>query len=273
MKIRAALCLITLIGTMIVATSCGGSAKKPEIAPELASSDEALFKEGEKYVKRDAEKARLYFRQVMESFPKSIYAQRAKLAIADSYFNDKDEGSLILAAQEYGDFIRQYPYSPSAPLAQYRIGLCFYDKTAKPGRDQQKTLQALAEFKKVVNQYPSIEEAKLAQEKIKDCEERLAAHNFEIGLHYYRVEAYKAATARLAEILTTYPLFSGLDKVYFYLGDSYYLWSLRPKSTVKADQGFPYFTKLVTDYPKSKLAEKAQARLKEIEATQSQVKK
>jgi len=272
MKIPSAFCLIFLVGSVIVLTSCGG-AKKPEITPELAASDEALFKEGEKYVKRDTEKARLYFRQVMESFPKGIYAQRAKLAIADSYFNEKDEGSLILAAQEYGDFIRQYAYSPSAPLAQYRIGLCFYDKTAKAGRDQQKTLQALTEFKKVVAQYPTVDEAKLAQEKIKECEERLAEHNFEIGLHYYRIEAYKAATARLAEILTTYPLFSGMDKVYFYLGDSYYLWSLKPRTTVKADQSFPYFTKLVTDYPKSKLALKAQARLKEIQTVQTQPKK
>ncbi len=39
-----------------------------------------------KSAKKDAEKARLYFRQVIESFPKSFYAQRAKLAMADSYF-------------------------------------------------------------------------------------------------------------------------------------------------------------------------------------------
>jgi len=263
--------LVFIFLAIIAAAACG--AKKTVISPELASSDESLYKEGEKYLAKDPERARLFLRQVIDSFPKSFYAQKAKLAVADSYFNQKDEGNLILAASEYGDFIRQYPYSPSASLAQYRIGLCFYDKSLKPGRDQQKTVQALAEFKKVMNQYPLSEEAKLAQDKIKDCEERLAEHTFTIGNHYYRVGAYKASTERLSEILTNYPLFTGMDKVYFFLGDSYYQWSLWPNSPVKTDQSFPFFTKLVTDYPKSKYAEKAQERLKEIQAAQKLVKK
>lgn len=267
-KNKAISLVLVLLMIIAVAAACGG-AKKPEISPELASSDEALYKEGEKYLSKDPEKARLYLRQVIDSFPKSFYAQKAKLAIADTYYNQKDEGNLILAASEYGDFIRQYPYSPSASLAQYRIGLCFYDKALKPGRDQQKTVQAVAEFKKVMNQFPLSEESKLAQEKILECEERLAEHSFTIGLHYYRVGAYKASTDRLSEILTNYPLYKGMDKIYFYLGDSYYLWSLLINSPIKPDQSFPYFTKLITDYPKSSLAEKAQARLKEIELDQT----
>lgn len=271
MKRTTTIGLIFLFWAIVAAAACG--AKKTAISPELASSDEALYKEGEKYLTKDPERARLYFRQVIDSFPKSFHAQKAKLAVADSYYNQKDEGNLILAASEYGDFIRQYPYSPSASLAQYRIGLCFYDKSLKPGRDQQKTVQALVEFKKVMSQYPLSEEAKLAQDKIKDCEERLAEHTFTIGNHYYRVGAYKASTERLSEILTNYPLFTGMDKVYFFLGDSYYQWSLLANSPVKTDQSFPFFTKLVTDYPKSKYTEKAQDRLKEIQAAQKLVKK
>ncbi len=272
MKKQTAIGLGFLFLALIAGAACGGG-KRTQIAPEIASSDEALYKEGEKYLTKDPERARLYFRQVIDSFPKSFYAQRAKLAVADSYYNQKDEGNLILAASEYGDFIRQYPFSPSASLAQYRVGLCFYDKSLKPGRDQQKTVQALAEFKKVLSQYPLSDEAKLAQERIKECEERLAEHDFTIGHHYYRIKAYKASTSRLSEILTNYPLFSAMDKVYFYLGDSYYQWSLLPGSPVKTDQSFPFFTKLVTDYPESKFSKKARERLKEIEEAQKLVKK
>lgn len=244
----------------LAAGSCRG--KKTEISPEVASSDEALFKEGEKYIKKDPERSRLYLRQVIDSFPKSFYAQRAKLAIADSYFAEGDEGNMILAASEYREFISLYPYSPSASYAQYRIALCYYDKALKPGRDQQKTIQALAEFKKAISAYPLSEEAKLAREKILDCEERLAEHMFNIGLHYYRIGAYKASTKRLNEILTGYPSYTGMDEVYYYLGDSFFQWK-------KPDQGLPYFTKLVTDFPKSKYASKAQERLKEISKAQA----
>jgi len=253
-------CLILIF----LAFSCRG--KKTEISAEVASSDEALFKLGESFLKKDVEKARLYMRQVIDSFPKSFYAQRAKLAIADSYFNKKDEGNLILAAAEYKEFISLYPSSPSVAYAQYRIGLCFYEKALKPGRDQQKTWQALAEFKKVITNYPLAEEAKLSHEKIKDCEQRLAEHNFIIGLHYYRVYAFRASTDRLTEILTNFPNYSRMDKVYFYLGDSYYKWG-------KPEQSVPYFTKLVSDYPKSQYIEKAQERLKEFENNKKKKKK
>jgi outer membrane protein assembly factor BamD len=234
--------------------------KPVEIAPEIASSDEALFKAGQEYVKKDPEKARLYFRQVIDSFPKSFYAQRAKLAIADSYFEKGDEANMILAAQEYREFIQLYPYSPSASFAQYQIGMTFFKKVLKPGRDQTKTRQALLEFKKVITNYPLSEESKQAQEMIADCEEGLAEHLFGIGLHYYKSNAFKASTSRLVEILTNYPNYSKMDEVYYYLADSYFKWSKREESV-------PYFTKLVSDYPESKYAEKAQEKLALIDRT------
>lgn len=250
-------CLIILIALLggLGAWSC--KQKPLEIAPEIAASDEALYKAGQEIMKKDAEKARLYFRQVIDSFPKSFYAQRAKLAIADSYFEKGDESSMILAASEFREFIQLYPYSPSASYAQYRIALTFFKKVLKPGRDQSKTAQALAEFKKVITNFPLSEEAKLAQTQLTECEERLAEHTFIIGEHYYKVTAYKASTARLSEILTAYPSFSKMDKVYFLLADSYY-------KGRKIEESIPYFTKLVTDFPESKYAKKAQERLAEI---------
>lgn len=251
---------LSLAGVMVVLSltsfwGCGR--KRAEISPDIAASDEALFKAGQEIVKKDPEKARLYFRQVIDSFPKSFYAQRAKLAIADSYFEKGDEGSMILAAAEYREFIQLYPYSPSASYARYQIAMTFFKKTLKPGRDQTKTHQALTEFKRVVTDYPLSEEAKLAQEKIRECEEKLAAHYFAIGEHYYRVYAYKAATSRLLEILTNYPNYSAMDEVYYYLADSYFKWN-------KIEESIPYFTKLISDYPESRYAKKAQARLEEI---------
>ena len=58
--------------------------------------------------------------------------------------------------------------------------------------------------------------------------------------------------------MTDYPNFSKMDKVYFYLGDSYY-------KAKNFEESLPYFTKLISDFPKSKLAKKAQKKLKEIE--------
>jgi len=242
------------------------SHKAATITPEIAGSDEQLYKLGESQLKKDVEKARIYLRQVIDSFPKSFYAQRAKLAIANSYFESGDEASMILAAAEYRDFIHSYPFSPSAAFAQHRIALTFFEKALKPGRDQTKTQQALDEFKKVVTDYPLSDEAKLSQAKIRQCEERLAENNFNIARHYYRSKAYKASISRLTEILTTYPSYSHMDMVYFFLADSYFL-------SNKPQEAFPFFTKLISDFPKSSYADDASDRLKKIEAAKSKAKK
>lgn len=249
---------ILILTGLLLLTGLRCRKEKVEISPEISSSDEALYKLGEEYLDKDVEKARLYLRQVIDSFPKSFYAQRAKLAIADSYFKKGDEGSMIIAASEYREFISLFPLSPSAAYAQYQIAMTFYKKVLKPGRDQTKTKQALAEFKKVISNYPLSEEAKQSQEKIRDCEERLAEHTFGIGHIYYKMGGYGATISRLKEILTEFPNYSRMDKVYFHLGDSYF-------RVRRFDESIPYFTKLITDFPESKYAEKARKMMEEIE--------
>jgi outer membrane protein assembly factor BamD len=255
MRIKSFFCLLT-IAVILAGPAC--HKKSAAIDPEIASSDEALFKMGEQYIKKDPEKARLYLRQVVDSFPQSFYAQRAKLAIADSYFYQGDEGSMILAAAEYRDFISNFPISPSAPYAQLQIALTYFNKSLKPGRDQTKTEQALIEFRKVINDYPLTDQAKIAREDIKICEERLAEHTLSIAKLYYKRRAYKAAISRFKEILSNYPSYSKLDEVFFFLGDCYY-------KSDQTEESIPYFTKLISDYPQSKFVDAAQKRMEEIE--------
>jgi outer membrane protein assembly factor BamD len=232
--------------------------KEAQIDPDIASNDEALYQQGMNFIEKDPDKGRLYLRQVIDSFPKSFYAQRAKLAIADSYFEKGDEGSMIIAASEYREFISLYPYSPSAAYAQYQIAMTFFEKAHKPGRDQTKTRQALEEFKQVVTKYPLSEEAEQSNEKIIECEERLAEHSLNIAIHYYKRSGYKATISRLTEILIQYPNFSKMDKVYFFLADAYF-------QSGQTEQSIPYYRKLISDYPQSDHTEDAQERLQEIE--------
>jgi len=243
---------------ILVALAPGCKKKSVTLTPDLASSDEALYKLGEAEIKGDMEKGILYLRQVIDSFPKSFYAQRAKLLIADAYFRKGDESNMILAAAEYREFIRTYPYSPSAAYSQYQIAMTFYKKMLKPGRDPSKTIQALADFKKVIADYPASDQAKPAQERIKECEERLAAHGADIAISYHDRKSYRAAISRLTEVMSTYPEYSRLDRLYYYLGSCYF-W-LR-----QYDQAVPFFAKVVSDYSGQKLAESASKKLAEIE--------
>ena len=168
---------------------------------------------------------------------------------------------MIIAASEYREFITLFPLSPSAAYAQYQLAMTFFRKALSPGRDQTKTKQALAEFKKVVTNFPLSQQVADSRKQIRECEERLAAHNLTIGIHYYKVMALRASTTRLTEILTEFPYFSNMDKVYYYLGDSYFRWQ-------KFEEGTPFLQKLITDYPESKYTKRATKRLKELEKSQ-----
>ncbi|MFW6137294.1 MAG: outer membrane protein assembly factor BamD [Candidatus Aminicenantaceae bacterium] len=256
--------IFTTVCILLLSTS-GCKKEEVQIDPEIASNDEALYQQGMEFIEKNPEKGRLYLRQVIDSFPKSFYAQRAKLAIADSYFEKGDEGSMVIAASEYREFISLFPYSPSAAYAQYRIAMTFFEKALSVGRDQTKTKRALEEFKQVVTRYPMSEEAELADEKILECEERLAEHSLNIAVHYYKRKGYKATISRLTELLTEYPNFSMMDEVYFYLADAYY-------QSGSTDQSVPYFRKLISDYPQSDHAEDARERLQEIEKDKEEKK-
>ncbi|MFO7981631.1 MAG: outer membrane protein assembly factor BamD [Candidatus Aminicenantes bacterium] len=257
--------LVSIIMILVI-ISFNCKSKELEIDPEVASNEQALFEMGQKFIKKNPEKGRLYLRQVIDSFPKSFYAQRAMLEIADSYYRKGDESNMIIAASEYREFISRFPYSPSVPYAQYRIAMTYFTKTHKPGKDQTKTKNALAEFKKLVTKYPNSEEAEQANEKIQECEEKLAKHSLLIAKHYYRVKTYNATIDRLKEILTKYPNFSEMDKLYFYLADSYY-------QSKREEEALPYFRKLISDHPDSKFAKKARKRLEEYEEKQETIKK
>ncbi|HPW18765.1 MAG TPA: outer membrane protein assembly factor BamD [Candidatus Aminicenantes bacterium] len=248
-----------LLLTVLLAAAAPGCRKKPvALAADLSGSDEALYRLGEASIKSDMEKGILYLRQVIDSFPKSFYAQRAKLLIADAYFRKGDESNMILAAAEYREFIRTYPYSPSAAYSQYQVAMTFFKKMLRPGRDPSRTIQALAEFKKVIADYPASDQAKQAQERVKECEERLASHSTEIAISYHGRRSYRAALSRLMEVMSTYPEYSRLDKVYFYLGDCNFQLRLY-------DQAAPFFSKVVSDYSGQKLAKTAAKKLAEIE--------
>jgi outer membrane protein assembly factor BamD len=66
--------------------------------------------------------------------------------------------------------------------------------------------------------------------------------------------------------MTTYPEYSKLYEIYFYLGDSHFMMR-------QYDQAVPFFTKVVTDYPGKKVAKWAAGKLEEIEKLKAEAAK
>ena len=67
--------------------------------------------------------AREFFKQVTETYTASPYRPDAKLGIGDTYLDKSTSEELVLAINEYREFLSFYPTNGRADYAQYKLGM------------------------------------------------------------------------------------------------------------------------------------------------------
>ena len=224
--------LILLLVCILAAVGCNKNKSDVRLTPEDKGTDKEMYERALNYIKRDPEKARLLFKEVMQVYPASIYAKKSKIGIADSYFKEKDASALIIASAEYQEYVNLYPQSPDAVYAKFQIGMCYYSQMKSPGRDQTNTFALITAFESLIKQYPGTKEAEEAKKKITEARQNLATHFFKIGYYNYKYKAYHGAVSRFKQVLDDYPDFEETDKLFFYTGKAY--WALRDYDSAKS---------------------------------------
>lgn len=239
---------------LLAGPGCGG--KKPGGASPSAQGDRYLAELGNKALEdKDWEEARGYFKQLIDTYPRSPLAAEARLGIGDSYFNQRGGGNLVLATAEYRDFLTFYPNHPRADYAQFQIASAHFKQIHGADRDQEPTRSAVAEFSKLIELYRNSRYAEEGRKLLQECYERLAEHEFTVGRFYLKQrKACRGAIARFKTVLEQYPTYSRNDEVYFHLGEAFQLCD----SPLEA---MPYYKQLIDNYPKSALKEEAEQRL------------
>src|SRR5262245_46655667 len=105
---------------VMAAVGCGG--KKSAVPANTANPDRYLYDRCQDALKRGKWiDAREYFRQVVDNYPQSPVRPDAKLGMGDSYLGEKGTESLVLAANEFREFLTFYPRNERADYAQYKL--------------------------------------------------------------------------------------------------------------------------------------------------------
>ena len=118
---RAALLSLLVVASRSALAACG--AKRSQIPPGTAEADKFLFERGQEELKeRNWLRAREYFRQIVDNYPQSPFRPDAKLAVGDTYIGEDTTESLLLAVNEFREFLTFYPTNPRADYAQFRLG-------------------------------------------------------------------------------------------------------------------------------------------------------
>jgi outer membrane protein assembly factor BamD len=261
---RKKLILITAAAMMVVLmTGACGKKKDISLTPEDMGTDKEIYEQAKRRMKSNPEKARLLFKEVMHLYPDSIYASRAKIGVADSYYRQKDAAALVMAATEYQEYVNLYPNSPDAVYAKYQIALCYIRQIKSAGRDQSNTYKAMQALENMIKQYPGTDEAEEAKKQLEKARNRLALHYFEIGRTNYKIKAYMGAVLRFKQVIDNYPDFKYNDRLFYLIGKCYY--AMRDYNTALS-----FFQKVVNSYPQSKYMKRVTRLIKEISQIQKQ---
>ena len=197
---------------------------------------------------------RLTLQTMINTYPDSEFLAKAKLAIADSYYEQGGISGLTQSEAEYKDFITFFPTAPEAPMAQYRVGMAHFRMMAKADRDQTEARLAEAELKEFMVKYPEDPLTIRAKARLRETQEVLAEGEFETASFYLNRGQYRAARGRYREIIEKYPNFSEGDQALFGMGQCLDHMKI-PKEAI------PYYSRLLRDFPLSPHADEAKARL------------
>jgi len=241
--------------TCTLLSGCLGKKKAAPVAGTSAEPDKVLFAKSTDDIKHGKYTVgRLGLQTLINTYPDSEYLAKAKLGIGDSYYKEGGMAGLKQSIVEYKDFITFFPFLDESAYAQMQIAMGHYRQMEKPDRDHSEVVQAEAEFQTFLEKYPSSPLVPDAEQHLREVQEVLAEGNFRVAEFYYIRNAYKAAGARLLELVNRYPLYSEADRANWMLGQIY-------EKTEHNEIAARYYARIVKDYPQSSLTGEAKARL------------
>jgi outer membrane protein assembly factor BamD len=207
--------------------------------------------------------AREYLKQLNETYTGSPLRPDAKLGIGDTYLGEGTAEALVLAINEFKEFLTFYPTNPRADYAQYKLGLAHFRQMRGPQRDQTETRDAVKEFETFVERYPSSKLMPEVRTKLREAKDRLDEADYLVGFFYWRQKWYPGAIDRFKAVLKQDPAYTNRDAVYFHLADS--LMKMK-----KEAEALPYLEKLVQEFEQSEYLPQTQKRIAELKAAQAQ---
>ncbi|WP_420266740.1 outer membrane protein assembly factor BamD [Candidatus Magnetominusculus dajiuhuensis] len=146
------------------------------------------------------------------------YAPLAQLKIAESYMKT-DEPEVAL--EEYRKFLKNYPDNKYSSYAKYQVATLTFNTIEGPDRGYKAAYTAIKEFQGLNEQYPRNPYKEIVPLRIEKSRNVLAEHEFYVGEFYLKKDAFSAALRRFNVIISKYPEYPDMGKLYYHMGLAY----------------------------------------------------
>jgi outer membrane protein assembly factor BamD len=158
------------------------------------------------------------FEELDRSHPYSPEARRAMVLAAYAYYKAGKFPEAIASAERY---TVMHPGTKDAPFAHHIIGSAYFDDMKGANRDQGATRKALDQFKILKTRYPDSKYAEMADNRIRVCEDTLAAQEMEVGRYYLKRKNYIGAINRFKTVVSDYQTTNHVEEALARLTESY----------------------------------------------------
>ena len=193
--------LLLIAACALPMAGCARNRSKGDL-PYVARDVSTLYAAAKtRLTRKQYKEAAALFDEVERQHPYSIWARRAQLMGAFSYYLDADYPKSIESAQR---FLSVHPGNRDAPYAYYLIALGYYEQISDVTRDQKITLQALEALGELSRRSPTTKYAADARLKLDLVRDHLAGKEMEVGRFYENRGEWLSASLRFRHVVEDY---------------------------------------------------------------------
>ena len=195
--------LILIVASFIL-TSCAKEEKPIEVIEKKEIDLQMIdaYEEGMKALdEQDGLVAARKFSEAELLFPQSVWAPRAALMAAYSYYSNEYFSDCIYELER---FLKTYPNHPRTDYAYYLLAISYYDQVVDESKDLESILKSKEYFEFLINNYSNTDYALDSQFKLELIVEILASKEMYLARYYFDKEKWIPSINRFKIIVEKY---------------------------------------------------------------------
>jgi len=194
--------LLLILGVLLI--SCSTKVEKISVIEEedIESQMIEAFREGyEELDKGDVLYAAKKFNEAELLYPQSVWAPKAALMAAYSYYSQSYYSDTIFEIERY---LKTYPKHKNIDYAHFMLAMCYYEIVVDEKRDLEPLLKAEKKFIFIMDNFPKTDFAMDSKFKLDLIYDRLAGKEMFIGNHYLKKRKWIPAINRYKKVVEDY---------------------------------------------------------------------